>query len=151
MAAAARGPSWLLRARLCQRRTRRSLAPEPACAVRRLFIGRSETDADWPIPEGRLPALSGSALARLQAFASWPEAQSRVSTLTASRAAWEMAHPQQPGPRGSGTPGAPAARARSASASLQFQPPGLEPSSQFTDAETEAKYQLHQCPATMAA
>lgn len=54
MAAAARGPSWLARARLCQRRTRRSLAPDPALAVRRFFIGGSETGADWPIPKGRL-------------------------------------------------------------------------------------------------
>lgn len=45
----------LARARLCQRRTRSSLAPEPAWAVRRLLIGRSEMGADWLVAKGRLP------------------------------------------------------------------------------------------------
>lgn len=81
MAAAARGPSWFARARLCQRRTRRSLAPEPALAVRRLLIGRSETGADWPVPKGRLLA-TGPARVRFQVLATLPQRRAGSQGLT---------------------------------------------------------------------
>lgn len=45
-----------VRARPCQRRTRRSLAPDAAWAVRRALIGRSEAGAGWPTPSGCLRA-----------------------------------------------------------------------------------------------
>lgn len=142
MAAAASGPSWNARARFCHRRTRRSLAPDPASAVKSLLIGGSETGAGWPRQNGRLLALLGPALARLRALSRLTAWGARPGlAVTVSLMAREMCAPRQR----TWTLGASADRAPTPSASLLSHLPGCGPSSQFTDAETEAKHKLHQC------
>ena len=84
------------RARLCQHRTRRSLTPDPALAVKSLLIGGSETGAGWPRQNGRLLALLGPALARLRALARLPAWGARPGlTVTVSLMAREMCAPRQ--------------------------------------------------------
>lgn len=148
------GSEGLARARLCQRSTRRSLAPDPALAVRCVLIGRSETGAGWPTPNGRLPALAGPALARLGALVrtlAWAAEPSLTDSLTPATPGRCACARQPRDPWGSRTPGALTARAPPPSASLKSQSPGRRPSSQFTDEETEAKYKLHRCPETRTA
>lgn len=93
-AAGARGPSWIARARLCQRRTPRGLAPEPASAVRRLLIGHSEAGADWSAPKGRLPA-SGSRPRAPPSACSLAAGDAEL-VLTVSRTALAMCAPSKP-------------------------------------------------------
>lgn len=145
------GSEELARARLCQRRTRRSLAPDPALAVRCVLIGCSETGAGWPTPKGRLPALAGPALARLPGLfrtLAWAAEPGLTVSLIPAPPGRCACAPQPWEPWGSRNPGALTSRAPPPSAFLKSQSPGRRPSSQFTDEETEAKYKLQPCPET---
>lgn len=96
--AAAPGPSWVARARLCQRRARCSLAPDTAWAVRRLLIGGSETDADWPTPNGRLRLSWAPPVRASERPLAGLGRRAGSHALAVSRLAWEMCVPLQPSP-----------------------------------------------------
>lgn len=73
------GSGWVARARLCQRRTRLSLAPDPAWVVRSFLIGGSETSAGLAQMKGvPWPAWARPYAPRMS-LACRPGAQARVS------------------------------------------------------------------------
>nr|XP_024648567.1 uncharacterized protein LOC112426618 [Macaca nemestrina] len=105
---------------------------------RQALVGRQRTGVSRP--RGPRPC------APLEAH--WLGPRTRFHGLQIAR---EGFAPGPPNPSGSWTPEGLAAGAPVPSATLQSQAPGLGPSSQFTDEETEARDKLHQCLATRAA